>query len=128
MRKNSGFTLVELLIVVAIIGILAAIALPSYNDSVRKGKRADGKASLSALANALERCYTQNGTYDGCAAAATNPQDSSDGYYSIAINTSAGTPTQFSLTATGQNGQENDTGCTALTLDQINSKGPAACW
>ena len=125
MKRMKGFTLIELMIVVAIIGILAAIALPAYNDSVRKGKRADGKAILTSLANSLERCYTLYGAYNnGNCPSGTVPSES--GYYSVAIN--ASTSTTFLLTATGQNGQQNDTGCTPLTLDQINTKGPAGCW
>lgn len=62
-KRAAGFTLVELMIVVAIIGILAAIAYPSYIDSVRKGKRADGRAALTSLLQQQERYFTQNNTY-----------------------------------------------------------------
>ena len=123
--SNKGFTLIELMIVVAIIGILAAIALPAYQDSVRKGKRADGKASLTALANTLERCYTQYGSYNHASCSITSPQNSGEDYYSITVTRAANT---FSLSAAGQNGQQNDTGCTPLTLTQTNAKGPAGCW
>ena len=124
-KKNSGFTLIELMIVVAIIGILAAIAMPAYNDSVRKGKRADGKAKLTALANTLERCYTQYGSYNNASCVIASPQDSESGYYAVTITRDA---TTFSLSAAGQKGQEKDTGCTPLTLTQTNAKGPTDCW
>ena len=125
MRNHQGFTLIELMIVVAIIGILAAIAMPAYNDSVRKGKRADGKAHLTSLANTLERCYTQYGSYNDASCVIASPQDSESGYYATTVTRDAST---FSLSAAGKNGQENDTGCTPLTLDQTNAKGPAGCW
>lgn len=62
-KRIAGFTLVELMIVVAIIGILAAIAYPSYIESVRKGKRAEGRAAVTSLLQQQERYFTQNNTY-----------------------------------------------------------------
>lgn len=62
-RSESGFTLIELMITVAIIGILAAIAYPSYQDSVVKGRRAEGRTALLNLLQQQERYYTQNGSY-----------------------------------------------------------------
>lgn len=60
---SQGFTLIELMIVVAVIGILAAIAVPSYQDSVRKGKRAEARAALTELLQQQERYLTQTNTY-----------------------------------------------------------------
>ena len=61
--RQAGFSIVELMIVVAIIGLLAGIGIPSYRDHVTKGKRAEGKAALVAAASRLERYYTQNNCY-----------------------------------------------------------------
>lgn len=62
-KRIAGFTLVELMIVVAVVGILAAIAYPSYIDSVRKGNRAEGRAAVTGLLQQQERFFTQNNTY-----------------------------------------------------------------
>ena len=63
MLNTKGFTLVELMIAVAIVGILASIAYPSYQDSVRKSRRADAKGALLGFANAMERHFTENNSY-----------------------------------------------------------------
>ncbi len=60
---QKGFTLIELMIVVAIVGILAAVAYPSYQDSIIKTKRAEGRAALMEIMQQQERYYTQNNTY-----------------------------------------------------------------
>src|SRR5690554_7432603 len=92
---EKGFTLVELMIVVAVVGILAAIAYPSYMDSVRKSNRADAKAALNDAAQQMQRCYTLNSSYSGCESnvATTSPE----GFYTIGVN---GTDTTYTLTAT----------------------------
>ncbi|MFU8819996.1 MAG: type IV pilin protein [Gammaproteobacteria bacterium] len=127
MRKlNGGFTLIEVMIVVVIIGILAAIAYPSYTSYVEKARRADGKAALLAAAQRLERCYTQNNSYAGCAVAAASP----DGFYIIAAPIQ--TATTFTLTATPQGAQANSPcGIYTLQSDGIrDDEGSASdrCW
>ncbi len=63
-KEQAGFTLIELMIVVAIIGILSAIAYPSYVESVRKSKRADARAQLLEVAQYMQKFYSQNDRYD----------------------------------------------------------------
>lgn len=101
--RNRGFTLIEVMIVVAIVAILAAIAFPSYARYVEQARRADGKAALLDAAQRLERCHTQFGAYDN--AACNFVTDSPDGHYTIAAPTL--TAMTFTLTATPQGVQAN---------------------
>lgn len=73
METSRGFTLIEIMIAVLIIAILATVVLPSYNDSVKKSRRADAQAALLGLAQAMERFYSEQGTYAGAAGTALAP-------------------------------------------------------
>ncbi|MDX1571146.1 MAG: type IV pilin protein [Xanthomonadales bacterium] len=121
-NRQSGFTLIELMIVIVILGIIAGIAYPTYNDQIRKGRRADAMADLQDLALQQERHRTNNPTY-GATADLTIP--ASDFYnYSVTANTA----TTFTLQAVATGDQTNDTGCTTLTINQDGARTPAACW
>lgn len=127
--RSSGFTLIEIMIVVAIVAILAAIAYPAYTDQVRKTRRADAKATLMDFAQGAERFYTQNGTYVGYGLPYNeSPQDSGRKFYNLAYNPAAQT---FTLSAAPKNGQEADP-CGTLTINQIGTKGSddtnENCW
>lgn len=113
--NESGFTLIELMIVVAIIAILAAIAVPNYMSHIAKSRRADAQGALLSFANAMERYYTTNGTYQGATAAtvfsATYPSDGSAVYYNLSVNTdtnSDGVHDDYTLTADATGSQEGD--------------------
>jgi len=124
-RGAGGFTLVELMIVVAIVAILAAVALPSYQSSVRKSRRADAIATMQQVQQAQERWRASNSTYNGTIGtaagalgiAATSP----DGYYvlSLAAPTDATLATGYKITATAQpkGGQNKDTDCATMVLN-----------
>jgi type IV pilus assembly protein PilE len=128
MRKHRrGFTLIELMIVVAIIAILASIAYPSYTEHVRKTRRADAKASLLELAQFLERNYTETNTYNKKTGGSTltlpfteAPKDGTPKAYDLSLSSvTAGT---FTLQAAPKGPQAGDA-CGTFTLDQIGTKG-----
>lgn len=132
-RKNQGVTLMELLIVIAIVGLMAAIAYPSYRSSVIKSKRSDATAELMQTAQGLERCFTRFNVYNhaNCQVATNLPYITPEGHYQVS---GVLTATTFTLTAAPQAGQAADTKCANFGLDQTNAKTvtgslPATdCW
>lgn len=109
--RVKGFTLIELMIVVVIVSILAAIAIPSYQNQVQKTRRADAQGALTSFANAMERHFTQNNTYLGAANGGADtgapdatvfatqaPLDGDTKYYNLTI--SAATASSYTLLAT----------------------------
>lgn len=124
--KNSGFTLVEVMVVVVIIAILAAVAVPSYRDSVRKGRRTEAKTTLAVGAQMLEKCYTEVGSYlesAGCPSDATISAagNNTEGDYTI-TSTNDRSTSAFTLTATAAGNQADDTGCAAFTISSTGAK------
>jgi type IV pilus assembly protein PilE len=134
-RRPRGFTLIELMVVVAAIAILASVAYPSYRSQITKGRRADGKQALMELAQKMERFYTERGTYAGATLGSTGIYGavSPGGYYNLAIVTQ--TADAFSITATPTSAQSDDA-CATLGYNQLGEQtvssgatlSAAKCW
>ncbi|MGH8397337.1 MAG: type IV pilin protein [Gammaproteobacteria bacterium] len=125
-RGNFGFSLIELMIVVAIIAIIAAIAYPSYERSVMRSDRSDATAALTQDAQVFERCYTQYFAYDNPTCATTTASlagPTQNGFYTISFPTPATTSTYvIQATAVAGKRQDSDTDCQRFTLDNTGAK------
>ncbi len=130
--KKQGFTLVELVVVVAMVGILAAIAIPNYQDSVKKSRRMDAEGALVGFANAMERYFTEHNSYKSAATGGgdtgsppatlysnQSPVDGGTKYYDLRI--SAADDTTYTLEATPAGAQAGDL-CGVLTVDNTGVK------
>lgn len=125
--RQRGFTLIEMMIVVAIVAIIAAIALPSYQDYVRRGQRTEAIAALNDLQLRQEQFRTNNPTFN---LAMTVPVAS---HYTLSIQTA--TATRYVLRAVATGDQVNDTGCTQLEIEfnaGVTTRRPdpasSSCW
>lgn len=132
---NKGFTLIELMVVVAIVGILAAIAYPSYTRYVADARRADAQTNMFELAQFMERYYVSNGRYTTQTGAAPDlpftktPRDGADEFYTLALNNVSNST--YTLTATIK--VTTGDSCGNLTLTHNGVKGASKgsiddCW
>ena len=133
MKKNQGFTLIEILIALLIIGILAAVAVPNYQAYVQKAKRSDAQTALTNMAAALEEYYSNNQYVYTDVVANVGGPNSANGKYILSITMPA-TADSYALTATAIGEQVADTACQTITLTSTGVKGPvdaggdAFCW
>ncbi|MDE2369682.1 MAG: type IV pilin protein [Burkholderiales bacterium] len=140
--RQRGFTLIELMVAVAVIGVLGAVAYPSYLGQIAKSRRSDAKSALLATAQSLERYYSERSTYAGAtlgagcpgnaaAPSCVAPAASGNGFYTIAIT--AQSAAGFTIQATPTGTQAGDA-CGSYTYDQTGTKGvtgalaAASCW
>lgn len=137
--RQQGFSLVELVVAMGILGILTAVAIPSYLNYTRTSNRSDATRTMTVDAQALERCYSQSFTYVGCtgptgiALGGTTP--SAQGYYNVTIAAAA---SSYNITAQPiKSPQTGDTACAQFTLNNAGTQGATtslganntqACW
>lgn len=131
--KQNGFSLIELMIALVIMGILASIAYPSYLSELTKSRRAEAQVALLDLSTRMEQYYAEHNTYAGATLnALAMPSRTQNGYYHLAIVKNDGHT--FNLNAVPNGPQaKNDTLCGALSLNQTGirgagGKGGAMCW
>jgi type IV pilus assembly protein PilE len=133
-RRSNGFTLIELMVVVVIVAILAAVALPAYQDYVTRGKIAEATSTLASLRVKMEQSFQDNRTYAGgpCGPAAGEAK-----YFTYACNPNPPTATAYTIEATGVAAQGMDG--FKYTINEANVKttvmsapstwtGSASCW
>ena len=139
LQKNGGFTLVEAMVVLAIVGILMAITVPMYQDSVRKARRSDGMDDLLELASRQARFFAQNSAYtvtiDGATGLNLDRTVSSEGFYRLSVDPTEDCriETCYVLTAEPIDAQAKDEACASLTMNSLGQRNATGtlgsdCW
>jgi len=123
--KSKGFTLIELMIVVAIVAILAAIALPSYQEQVRKSRRAQARSDLAEIVQGLERSFTVNRSYASTVYSLPfnhSPREAAgSGFYTLSFASQTATTYKVQAVPVAGSGQANDR-CGTLSIDNLGNK------
>lgn len=131
-HTHQGFSLIELLIAIAVVGILAAIALPSYQDHIRRGNRGDGQSALLEASSRMERYYYDNNAYTtdltDIGYPSSNNVQTSEGHYLMSVSApTAGCPiaTCYAIEVVAQNNQTADGN---LSVNSMGEKLPVEKW
>ena len=146
-RGSAGFSLIELMVALVIVGVLASVAVPSYQEQVRKGRRTDAKISLAETAHLLERCFATNLTYDDCPVGTAGDGTavrsevgetvsvvSREGLYDLTIELPTAVTFTLAAAPTESGVMHTDARCAEFTLDQTGAKGISGegktsdCW
>ena len=124
-HRSNGFSLVELLVTIVVIGVLAAVAFGSYQSYIRKGRRADAQAYLMDLVQRQQQYFTDSRSYAADVATLNDPLPATlSSFYTVQVATAA-TPPTFAITATAVGAQVSDGD---LTIDNSGAKTPANRW
>lgn len=124
--RSYGFTIIEILIALVIIGVLSSIAVPQYGKFVRDSRRTDAHIALRSAAQRMERCRSQsNFSYVGCALASTTSEDN---YYDLKVEDRSRTDYTLTATAKTDGSQAGDKDCASMTINARGITAPAACW
>ena len=120
-KQNRGFTLIEVLITIAILGILTAIMIPSHNNSTTKSRRTDAKIALMESASTLEKCYVINNQYDhdSCNSYPASGNDmvySAEGHYKIVATILSATTFTLTASPVSNSPQAHDNHCATFTI------------
>lgn len=131
---EQGFSLIELMIALAIIAILASVALPAYQNSMLKGRRAEAHAALTDSAARQEQYFLDNKTYATTMTAlgfSASPMTTEKGHYQVSVTAATVAcpiTTCFQMQAVPQGGQASDTTCVLIGLSSLGVKTPTDCW
>ena len=133
--SEAGITLIELLIVIAILGILTSIIIPSYNGYTNKTRRTDAKIALAQATKNMERCYVTHNQYNhaNCISYPASGADvviSDEGHYKIVATTLTATTYTLTASPTSTSPQSNDDYCKQFTIDNNGTKSAtnSECW
>lgn len=136
--QQSGFSLIELMIVIVILGVLMAIAIPNYNGYLERTRRTDARGALLEIASAQERIYFERNQYTSAIADVWSYQEggvsvSNEGHYVLSVVLTAADTNRFTATATAQDKQAGDADCATFSIDETGLKAatgddPSGCW